>query len=251
MTNPSALKDFQKTQLAFTAHIRDPEGVAKPSDIEDRRMGIYRELLYNNVVGFINQGFPVIRTLFCEDDWNAICRDFFKRHKSHTPYFKAIGEEFIGYLTEELPAEFQKPFLAELAHYEYMEVVAEFADVEVPQQDDDVNWLEVTIAVSGAAFALAYQFPVHTITVDEQPTSAPEHTTHLVVYRDSKDDVGFMEINPVTARLLQLIQSGESNGEALLARIAEELNHPDTQAVIKGGISTLQSLYERNIIHVS
>ena len=35
--------DFQAKQFAFAAHIRDPQHVAAPDGIEDRRMAIYRE----------------------------------------------------------------------------------------------------------------------------------------------------------------------------------------------------------------
>ena len=44
---------FKKHQYEFTAHIRDPERNARPDGIEDRRMGIYRDLFYNNVEGFL------------------------------------------------------------------------------------------------------------------------------------------------------------------------------------------------------
>ena len=37
------------TQYALTAHIRDPENQPAPAGIEDRRMGIYRDLIFCNV----------------------------------------------------------------------------------------------------------------------------------------------------------------------------------------------------------
>ena len=42
-------KSFQDKQYEFAAHLRDPENVPAPDGIEDRRMGIYRELFYNNL----------------------------------------------------------------------------------------------------------------------------------------------------------------------------------------------------------
>ena len=54
-------------QYEFAAHIRDPEHKPAPDDIEDRRMGIYRELFYNNVEGFLSNSFPVLRKLMDDD----------------------------------------------------------------------------------------------------------------------------------------------------------------------------------------
>ena len=45
----STLPMFQQTQYAFAAHLRDPDANPAPPDIEDRRMKIYRELVYNNI----------------------------------------------------------------------------------------------------------------------------------------------------------------------------------------------------------
>ena len=58
---------FQKLQYAFAAHIRDPEHRAAPAGIEDRRMGIYRELFYNNIEDFLATAFPVIRALTADE----------------------------------------------------------------------------------------------------------------------------------------------------------------------------------------
>ena len=68
---------FKKHQYEFTAHIRDPEKNAMPDGIEDRRMKIYRELLYNNIEGFISSGFPVIREIYSDENWHKMVRDFF------------------------------------------------------------------------------------------------------------------------------------------------------------------------------
>ena len=47
--------DFQKKQYAFAAHIRDPENNPAPTGIEDRRMGVYRELFFNNLLNLLRR----------------------------------------------------------------------------------------------------------------------------------------------------------------------------------------------------
>ena len=62
----------QGLQYAFAAHIRDPERHPAPTDIEDRRMQIYRDLFFNNVNRFLSSSFPVIRKLYDDDDWRKV-----------------------------------------------------------------------------------------------------------------------------------------------------------------------------------
>ena len=76
---------FKQYQYEFTAHLRDPANNPAPEGIEDRRIGIYRDLLYNNVENFISSSFPVIRSIYNDENWHRMVRDFFARHKSHTP----------------------------------------------------------------------------------------------------------------------------------------------------------------------
>ena len=42
--------DFRDIQYAFAKHIRDPQNNPAPTDAEDRRMAVYRELFFNNLI---------------------------------------------------------------------------------------------------------------------------------------------------------------------------------------------------------
>jgi len=86
------LPAFKKHQYEFTAHLRDPKKNAMPDGIEDRRMGIYRELLYNNIESFIASGFPVLREIYNDENWHKMVRDFFARHHkaSHPTFWKFL-----------------------------------------------------------------------------------------------------------------------------------------------------------------
>jgi hypothetical protein len=71
----------------------------------------------------------------------------------------------------------------------------------------------------------------------------------LIVYRDANFDVHFIEINPMTARLMQLIlENNNQSGRVLLQQMATELNHPQPNIVIQGGIEILNDLKKRQVI---
>ena len=243
---------FKKHQYDFTAHIRDPDENAMPEGIEDRRMGIYRELLYNNVEGFISSGFPVLREIYSDDDWHRMVRDFFANHQSQSPYFLEISQEFIEYLQNERQPQPEDPAgLVELAHYEWVEMALHVSDETISMENLDPNGdlLAQRPVFSPVAWPLAYQFPVHTMGPDNLPEEAPEQPTYLVVYRNRNDKVNFLEVNPVTARLIGLLEEHENyTGMDAIKHIAQEMNHPEPEAVIAGGLAALQELQQYGII---
>ncbi len=247
-----ASADFKKHQYEFTAHIRDPEKNPKPEGIEDRRMAIYRELLFNNIEGFIASGFPVVRKIYSDENWHKMIRDFFSRHKSHSPYFLEISQEFIDYLqNERIPQSEDPAGLIELAHYEWVELALHVSDENISMDNIDANGdlLTQRPVFSPLAWPLAYQFPVHTMGPENLPDEAPAQPTYLVVYRNRNDDVQFLEINPVSARLIGLLQDNESyNGADAIEHIISEMNHPNPDIVRQGGLHALQELQQYGII---
>lgn len=243
---------FKEHQYQFTAHIRDPEKNPVPDGVEDRRMAIYRDLFYNNIEGFIASGFPVIRSIYNDDNWHAMIRDFFANHKSKTPYFLEISQEFLAYLQNERVKQDCDPAgLVELAHYEWVELALHVSDesIDMAAINPNGDLLEEHPVLSSLAWPIAYQFAVHKMGPDYHPETAPETPTYLVVYRNRNDDVKFMELNPVTARLINLLEENETlSGLEAIEQIIKEMNHPNPDVVINGGRDALQELQSHGIL---
>ena len=252
MSAAPKLPEFKKKQYEFTAYIRDPIKNPAPGDIEARRINLYRELLLNNVEGFLADNFPVLRRLLGDRHWEALVQEYFSRHKSQTPYFVEISEEFIDFLQterEEQPSDL--PFMLELAHYEWVELALAVAQGQAPARIDAAKHDLATgvYTLSPVAWPLAYQYPVHQITREFQPSAPPEQPTCLVVYRDTSDSVNFLEVNSVTFRLLQLLEeNSEKSADRLLLDIAGELPRLDCRVVIEGGYEALAMLNDRNLL---
>lgn len=252
-TSPeSPMHTFQRQQMAFTAHIRDPENNPLPDGVTSRRMGVYTELFFNNFNDQLSGNFPVLRRITADERWHAMVRDFMIRHRAATPLFTEVGLEFIEYLQQERePQPGDWPFMVELAHYEYVElaVAISTADEEAVEYDPNGDLLHGRPLVGPTAWNLSYQWPVHQIGPEYLPEELPAEPTHLVVYRDRLDEVHFLEINAVTQRLLQLLKENpEHTGLDVLKTIADELGHPQPDAVIAGGLELLNDLHRRNVI---
>jgi hypothetical protein len=244
--------NFREQQYAFAAHLRDPERNPAPAGIEDRRLGIYRELFFNNVSGLLAGTFPVIHKILGEPQWRRLMRDFFARHLSRTPLFLEVPREFIRFLEEERGAhEEDPPFLIELAHYEWVELALSIDEAEPPLDDidRDGDLLAGRPVRSPLAWLLTYAWPVHRISPQFQPAEPGAQPTFLVVYRNLADRVGFIELNAVAARLLELLDAGDgASGRELLERIAGEIAHPKPAVVVAGGLEILENLRRHDVI---
>ena len=248
----SPVLSFQKAQYEFAAHLRHPQNNSAPAGIEDRRLQIYRDLFYNNVEDFLGNAFPVLRKISTDEVWHRRVRDFYARHACREPQFYKIAEEFLRYLENERGENSDDPpFLRELCHYEWVELELSVSDLKLTPELADPNGdlLAGSPLVSPLACLLYYDYPVHRIGPEFQPQTLPDQPTYLIVHRDRQDDVHFMEINAVTARLMQLLDEDQhSIGRELLKCIAVELKHPQPETVVQAGAETLKDLRSRDIV---
>lgn len=242
------LPDFKRVQQAFANHIKAPEKYSCPDDVDDRRMAIYRDLFFNNIMGFLSGGFPVLAEIIGEERWRVIGRQFFSSHDNKTPFFLEISREFLAFLEHEyIPTAEDPDYLFELAHYEWLEL---YVDVE-PEKNDlpfeyDGNVLSTIPVMSPVVEGFLYQFPVHQISVEN---SNPEpKPSALIVYRTRNDEVAFAETNPFTLQLLLLLKEGGRTGEETLRLLLCQNGLEQQQVAYDGGVQTLEQWRKLGII---
>jgi uncharacterized protein len=235
---------LQDSQLQMAQYLRNPELAPAPAGVEQRRLDIYKRLVFNNIESFISSGFPVLRSLYSVEDWHGLVRAFIDGHSCHTPYFLEIGQEFLQFLLEEHQMREVDPvFMTELAHYEWVELALDVSQEEVPPVLSCEDPLSAIPRLSPLAWLLSYHYPVHHIGPGYQLTE-PEAPTYLVVYRDRNDRVRFMELNAVSARLVELTRENASaTGEQLLRTLASETGM-DKSTLMDFGARQLRELLD-------
>lgn len=241
---------FQHLQYCFAGHLRDPAGCPAPEGIEDRRLKIYRELFYNNVADTLASSFPVLRRISSDAAWHRRVRDFYARHRCTEPQFYRLAEEFLRFLHAGRGAHADDPpFLFELCHYEWVELALSVSPLELDAPGDGDDLIEGRVRVSPLAWLLVYEWPVHRIGPESLPRVKPLQPTYLLVNRDRRDEVRFLEVNAVTARLFNLLEQGHwRRGRDALRQLARELGHPQPQAVTREGERILRDLQARDIL---
>jgi len=245
--------DFKEKQYAFAAHIRDPEHNPAPEKIEDRRMAVYRDLFFNNLFNLLSSTFPVLRKIHSKDAWRNLIRQFMIQHQAETPYFLEVPQEFLKFLREEYTgSDDDFPFLQELAHYEWIELELSVSTIEndLDDVDPDGDLLDQVPVKSRLAYVLAYQYPVHQISPNFLPKEPGEQTTYLTIFRKADDELGFMSLNPVTARLLQLLDENEErkSGREILTALATEMKFADPDLLVAHGHEAMLEMKQSEII---
>ena len=246
------VSSFQDMQTVFTQHMRDPDNKPAPQGIEDRRMRVYRDLVYNNIQNFIANSFPVIRKITADEQWHEMLRDYINRHQAHTPLFPKMPQEFLQYLEHERGDHLEDPpFLLELAHYEWIEMALSIDSREIDLMgiDPQGDLLEGIPVLNPISVALAYNWPVHEIGPTNIPAEQPIEKTYFVVYRKQDDVIGFTVLNPVSAKLIEYIQADEKqSGRDILVKIAQQLNHPEPETVMRGGLEIMSGFLDKGIL---
>lgn len=248
--------EFQQHQAEFAAYIRNPEkNTVSDTRIEARRLKIYSDLFFNNIEGFLANGFPVLKSLMSQQQWLTMARSFVEFHESHSPYFLQISEEFLHFLEQDdcmvytqLPQ--LAPFMQALAHYEWLELALDVAQEEFVASAGKLpsNILSSCAHVSPLAWSAMYQWPVHEISPQNIPTQPSSDAYCFVVYRNREQQVKFLSSNAATLRLLALLE--EYAGKPVshsIAHLADEMQQSE-QSLTPFVSDLLAQLYALDII---
>ena len=243
-----SLPSFQQYQADFAAYIRRPKGRPRPAGVKAKGMRVYTEVVFNNFEDTLASCFPVCKSVLGVRLWKKVVKRFLAEHRCSAPWFRQIPEELLKWL--ETSPSFEPslpPYFKSLAHYEWIELAIALSDAASNiQPEAEADLLSGIPLLAPALALLAYEYPVHRISPRYKPTQ-PE-AVHLLVFRDEADKVQFVELNPVSARLLGLLGDGGHTGLKALVQIADEMQHPQPESVIEFGRQLLIQLQQQGVI---
>ncbi|ASP39710.1 DUF2063 domain-containing protein [Bacterioplanes sanyensis] len=241
------------TTLALQKQLADSirnAGVAAPEGVSERALGVYRDLFFNNVLSFLDGTFPVcervLSHLHGREQWLQLAREFLRDYHCTSPLFLDIPQHFLDYLSQRddvwLP-----PWLCELAHYEWLELAVDIAPQTITEDVDANADLATSVPIlAAAAQGYLYQYPVHTISVDE-PDPTPTLTA-LIVFRDRQDKTCFIESNPLTLGLLAQLQEQSCSGSEAVAKVLAASGQALSDSALAGGLAILQQWQQQGLI---
>ncbi|MCP5468702.1 MAG: putative DNA-binding domain-containing protein [Deltaproteobacteria bacterium] len=183
------------------------------------RFQTYRQLVKNGFLNVLKNLNPVANEILSEEEWEILYWDFVKKAPPRSSILRELPQEFSQYLKKySHPLEEKYPYLGELIEYEYLEVEVRYAPNRPKKMQKDLVYLNPAHALG------VYQWPVHFIEKQKSdPTQLPQGRYYLFLWRQSKDyEVKFMEVNPLVASLITLLEKMPLPIDKLISQVAEE-----------------------------
>lgn len=240
---------FQQLQRQFLTHLRQPLPDNQPPGFAPERLAVYVDLLYNKFDESLNACFPVLHSILEPSVWRRLLQDFIAEHQCQSPYYRQIPDEFVLYLQNERNNTKDLPFLAELAHFEWVELQLSIREAE----PFDIKSLSEADLLAGEPMftpvrqLLHYHWPVQDISPKFLPTEQPATPTHILGFRDIDDQVQFIALSPATARLVMLLESGLT-GQQALQEISAGLDSAQRSALTEFGLEILAGMHQQGVI---
>jgi hypothetical protein len=242
---------FRAFQTGFAARIRNPQGAPLPTGVSERRMRVYEELVFENLEGFLLACYPITHRILGDKGWAWLLRRFMIEHRCESPLFRDIPKEFLDWAGLKVHEYFPGlPFLHEFLHYEWLELSVSIS----PEKNDPANidsegdFLASRPALNATTRLACYNFPVHRIGPGFQPRQARNERYCYLLHRDAGDQVQFILLSPVSARLVELLQQEKITGREALLQLARELNNTDLETVFEAGRKQLEALHRAGVL---
>ena len=253
-TQADALLAYQQEQRQLAGHLRNPCSIALPTQLsgeKSQRVTLYQQLIFNNIEALLAGVFPRLKTLMMAQ-WPTLIADFIAQHRAQTPYFLEVSQELLFFLQDtSLPVYQQWPFIYELAHYEWVELVLSVAadeDVVGVDASIDTHLLTQKWRVASTAWPVVYHWPVDKISPNFVPSECGD-VLYWIAYRDEELTVQWLSSNAVTLRLLALIATQTAcDGEQVLALLAAELQRDDIETIRTFGRQLFEQLQSLGVI---
>jgi len=209
---------LREQQLCMARFIRDPQANPPPPGIEARRLAVYRQLFVGSMTSLLAGSFPVLLATLAAEQWQVLTDDFYASHRCKTPLFTEVAGELVDYLLtrEDLPG-----WVAELAHYEWIETALLLGEDTEPAHDPGGDLLDGVPLLSSLAVPLAYVWPVSQIGSGNIPLQAPIEPTRLLAHRGADHKVHFSRLAPLAHALLVSLQQQQLSGREHFAALAE------------------------------
>ena len=242
--------ELLKLQTNFTRHLRNPETYPVPEGLDKRRMGIYSDLIFNNIAALVSEFFPVLHKMLDKTAWDNLIREFFITWQAETPYFPQLAEEFLKFLMSRPGTNHEPEYLLPLAHYEWLELylfISEHTLPDIPVTDDELRTQHIKL--SELAIPASYAYPVHQIKPgwDEESTPA-----YLLVARDTTDGIRFFELQPLAYELLHNMQTTDEGIKVVdwLKEKAAQLGQDET-SFVNFGLTLVQQVNTERLFYVN
>jgi len=257
---------FQSEQSTFVAALRHTDAPL-PQRVSPRRMQVYQRLVYNNIDSLLSRGLPICQQLLnSSGQWRPLLEHFIASPEPlHSPYFADLSAALVRLLAQPTAAlrALQLPaFIAELAHYEWLELAAQLAP-----QPSNHHWLDIdplsdqqllnsTITTAANLQLGHYHWPVMQISAATSKAVLAAGTRSepltIAVHCDATGRSHFTALNPLASALISQLQQQHSLPlQQHLQQLAQTTATTSLQQLLSHAPALVRQLAKKRLLGVS
>jgi hypothetical protein len=196
---------------------------AKIPGTKDEGIARYRTMIYNVVNDALATAYPLAKKLITIEEWNETVQHYFSSHACASPYLWKMPFEFFEYVKETESGLLSKyPCLSDLLLYEWVEIeVFMMEDSEVAYSKNGSIQSDALV-LNPSCILQYFQYPVYSKAAGEI-TSADQAHYFMLTHRNPETNlVRFLEIAPMFARMIELLDEKAQSIEELTDQFSSE-----------------------------
>jgi hypothetical protein len=216
------------------------------------RLALYRRLVRNNLVGVTSRMMPRTRArlnALASGAFDASFDEFLSTRGPRTHYLRDVPGEFLAWATGRWAERADIPgYAPDLAAHELAEFqVGAFPAAPTRPPVGEVA-LDRPLVFAEAMRLMRYRFAVHELAEDVDDQTAPvARPVCLLLYRDLRYDIDAVELEPLSARILDALLAGLPLGQAIAAA-CKETGAALSDQVLADAARLLADLGERGVL---
>ncbi|HGG57324.1 MAG TPA: DUF692 family protein, partial [Nannocystis exedens] len=183
------------------------------------RIAVYRKLVRDSIHGLLGNMLP--RTLArIEDQRDGWIDRWLADAGPRSRILRELVDEWVAWVSPRWLADPEIPdYLVDLLRHEAVEMVVDAAPAADPPADlSQAFALESRLVFDPSARLEHYKHAIHLLPEDcEDRSPAKPQATALLIYRDDEHEVRFLHLSPLAAAISELLLSGETVKQALIA----------------------------------
>ena len=219
-------RDLGKFQQAFL-------GVVTGAPPAERALRVHHDTWFFGLIEALRNTFPVMGKVLGTESFNALARDYIRRHPLQTPCLNAYGEDMAAFLRHRDPA-----WLADLAAFEWATNLAHHADDATPCGFDDLLTPDGWCALHPSAGVLWLEYDVLDLHSGRSADAPGPRPQSILVGRTNEDAVISMPLGILEAEFIARIGLHGSLFAVLEQMMPDEAEMQTLQALLARLVQT-------------
>lgn len=209
-----------------------------------RRLGLYRKLIRDNIVGVIEAMLPKTQgrmNAVVPASFESSIDAFLEHEGPRTAHLRDVPSEFLAFAAPRWKKDKRlPPWLSDHAELELVDFVIGVAPRPAPPPPlADVS-ADLPLVFADPHKLVRLGWAVHEDVIDER-------AVNLLVYRDAEHRTRFLDLTPLAGLILERLLAGDALGPAMVSA-CQTMGCALDQAVLEGAARLLADLGDRGVL---